>query len=219
MVSPQLESLVVRGSHHLELYCFTNCKNLSKLVHLGRLVDNKKYVERSTLEKLLRLPTFQILQLDLFFVEILSADTVPNTLPVVLRCVWFISLSIDFGKLDHTSFALALIRGSSNLSKLEIWIRGSSNNAEGALSYLDMAACFDRPLNNLEYVTMHWFKGSKTELLLVRLLFARAPSLVRMSIKPKRAIGAREERDVATTELMRFPEHLPKQNCSCFIFS
>nr|XP_018629524.1 uncharacterized protein LOC108946776 [Nicotiana tomentosiformis] len=112
IVASRLKYLVVYESLHLELNCFTNCKNLVKLVLLGRFVGNQKYGERSTLEKLLRLPT---LQLDLFFLELLSAHTVPKGLPVVLRCVWVLSLSIDFGKLDQTSFTLQLIRGSSNL--------------------------------------------------------------------------------------------------------
>nr|XP_016492683.1 PREDICTED: uncharacterized protein LOC107812159 [Nicotiana tabacum] len=181
--------------------------NLSSYANIDRwmLSVTRNGVKELTFNK----DIIHVILIIVFAPKLLSAHTVPKGLPVVLRCVRVLSLSIDFGKLDQTSFTLKLIRGSFKLSRHEIWVCDFSDNAEAALSYLEMAACLDRPLNNLENVTMHWFKGSKTELLLVKLLFARAPSLVRMSIKPKRAMGSREERDV-TTELMRFPRASPK---------
>ncbi|KAG5608168.1 hypothetical protein H5410_019449 [Solanum commersonii] len=54
---------------------------------------------------------------------------------------------------------------------------------------------------------MHSFRGSKSELMFINLVFARAPSLVRMNIKLSK--GAKEERHI-TKEFMRFPRASPK---------
>uniref|UniRef100_A0A1S4ALB6 F-box/FBD/LRR-repeat protein At1g13570 n=2 Tax=Nicotiana tabacum TaxID=4097 RepID=A0A1S4ALB6_TOBAC len=213
IVSSQLLSLIVCESHYLELNCFTNCKKLKRLGLVGKVVDSVKYVERSTLEQLLlRLPSLEVLQLDSYFLELLSANTVPKGLPFTLDCVRKLTLSVDFGKLGQTSCALQLIDCSPNLSNLEIRIRKAittSNNADAVLKYVDTPVCLDRPLNKLKHAVICSFMGSKEELLFIKLLFARTPSLVRMNIKQNRAFDSTEERNI-TTELMRFPRASPK---------
>ncbi|MCE3049480.1 hypothetical protein HAX54_044971 [Datura stramonium] len=88
-------------------------------------------------------------------------------------------------------------------------VRTTSDNAQAVLTYLGTPACLDRPLNKLKHVIIHWFKDSKAELFLVKLLFARAPYLIRMSIEQAKASDSKEERHI-TTELMRFPRASPK---------
>ncbi|WMV24103.1 hypothetical protein MTR67_017488 [Solanum verrucosum] len=81
---------------------------------------------------------------------------------------------------------------------------------ETVMKYMDKPACLDRLLiNKLEDVVMHCFRGSKSELFFIKLLFARAPSLVRMNIKQEKTSGFREEGNISK-ELMRFPRASPK---------
>ncbi|XP_060185447.1 uncharacterized protein LOC132614907 [Lycium barbarum] len=112
--------------------------------------------------------------------------------------------------MGQTSYTLELIKSSPNLSKLEILVYGTDcESAEAVMKYLGRPACLDRPLDKLKDVVMRLFEGSKAELLFIKLLFARTPSLVRMDIKQKKAIGTWEERNI-TRELMRFPRASPK---------
>ncbi|KAH0681697.1 hypothetical protein KY289_019449 [Solanum tuberosum] len=75
---------------------------------------------------------------------------------------------------------------------------------EAVMKYLDAPSCLDQTLNKLEDVSIHIFRRSKVVLSFIKLLFAHAPSLSRMSIKPRNASSSKEELNVAT-ELMRFP--------------
>ncbi|KAF3651226.1 putative F-box/FBD/LRR-repeat protein-like [Capsicum annuum] len=213
IVSPQLESLVVFRSDCLELNCFRNCKKLKRIIFSGtnKVVDvYPKYLESSTLEKFLfSLPTLAILHLESHFLKLLAADNISKELPFALDCLWHLSLHVDFGKLDQTSYALQLIKISPNLTQLRIWVFNTSDNAEAVSEYLDSPACLEQPLNKLRHVTLHLFKGSKTELALVKKLVAHTPSLVRMSIKPNKVMDSWKERNIAI-ELMRFSRASPR---------
>ncbi|KAH0759689.1 hypothetical protein KY290_023182 [Solanum tuberosum] len=95
------------------------------------------------------------------------------------------------------------------LSQYELEDNAFGDPDEAVLKYLDAPSCLDRTLNKLEDVSIHVFKRSKNVLSFIKLLFAYAPSLSRMSIKPKNASSSKEELNVAT-ELMRFPRVSPK---------
>ncbi|KAJ8565934.1 hypothetical protein K7X08_008510 [Anisodus acutangulus] len=181
IVSSQLEYLIVHECPCLDLNPFINCKKLRKLqLEIDEVVDslnpNSKHHERLTLEKLLLsvLPTLEFLQMGLGYLELLTADTAPKGAPFTrLSDLCF---CIDFRKLSQTSCALQLIKSCPNLSKLQIWV-SDSNNTEAVLNYLDRPTCLDLPLNKLKYVVIDSYECSKTELLFVKLLLARAPSL------------------------------------------
>ncbi|XP_059315924.1 F-box/FBD/LRR-repeat protein At1g13570-like [Lycium ferocissimum] len=218
IISPKLETLVFRNSHYFVLNCFVNCKILRMLqLTFNKEVSNLEHDQRSTVEKLLfsLAPTIEILYLDSvgilsFLLELLNADTFPMGPPFALNCLWYLSLFVDFGKLSETSRALQLIKSAPNLSKLEILLDGTNENDEEAVSkYLNSPACLDRPLNKLKHVVIHWFEGAKTELLFIKLLFARTPFLERMSIRQGREFGSREESNIFT-ELICFPKASPK---------
>ncbi|XP_009593189.1 F-box/FBD/LRR-repeat protein At1g13570-like isoform X2 [Nicotiana tabacum] len=135
IVSPQLESLTLREFHSLVLNCFMNCKSLRALVFL----EFDQVVEKLTLDKLLSsLPTLEVLVLGSIFLELLSAVIVPKGPPFTFYCLWHLSLSVDFGKLSQISCALQLIKSFPHLSKLQIWVYGTGDNAE-AVKYLDRA--------------------------------------------------------------------------------
>ncbi|PHU00413.1 hypothetical protein BC332_30200 [Capsicum chinense] len=206
IVSAGLKSLCFRDSHsNIDLSCFMICK---KLTYLYLEVGNYSTpAERLTLEKfLLSLTTLEVLTLCSLELELLSAGAVPKGLPFTLNCLWHLHLGVNFNHIGQTYYALELIKSSPNLSKLEIWVSDSCDSAEAVLKYIDAPTYLDQPLNKLKDVTVHYFTGSKTELFFIKLLLARTPSLVRMSIDP---CGSLEEWKIAI-ELMRFPRASPK---------
>ncbi|KAG5608169.1 hypothetical protein H5410_019450 [Solanum commersonii] len=103
---------------------------------------------------------------------LLNAGTVPKGLHYTLNCLWHLKLGVNFNKLGQTCYTLELIKSFPNLSKLEIWDNAFGDPDEAVMKYLDTPS-----------------RG---------LLFAHAPSLSRMSIKPKNASSSKEELNVAT---------------------
>ncbi|XP_055828949.1 F-box/FBD/LRR-repeat protein At1g13570-like [Solanum dulcamara] len=205
---PKLEFLYIHNSHYYPLQnCFMNCKNLREfvLVFNGE-VNARKHNEKSTLEKLLvSSRALEVLRLDSFFVELLSAHIVPNGRPFTLNCLWHLSLGVDFVKTGQISYALHLIKSCPNLSKLDIWVHATSDNAKAILMYLDTPSCLERALDKLEHVVIKSFRSSKAELLFVKLLLSCTPSLLKMCIVQLIDIDV----DIAL-ELMRFPRASPR---------
>nr|XP_016485514.1 PREDICTED: putative F-box/FBD/LRR-repeat protein At5g56810 isoform X4 [Nicotiana tabacum] len=184
-------------------YVFKDNVDKILLQHSGDIVKSK-------LQKLLlSLPILEVLILSSSFLELLSAGTVPQGLPFTLNCLWHLKLGINFGQMGQISYALELIKSSHKLSELEIWVNATSDIVEAISEYLDTPGCLDQPLNKLKYVVIRFFKGSKTELLFVKLLFARCPSLISMSIKQVKASGSKGERNIVI-ELARYPRASPK---------
>ncbi|KAK4371093.1 hypothetical protein RND71_010568 [Anisodus tanguticus] len=140
---------------------------------------------------------------------LLNAIKIPDGLFSTLNWLWHLELGADFRKVDHTSYALQLIKSFPNLSKLQIWVYDSDDNDETVLKYLDTPSCLNQPLNKLKYVAIHDFKCSKTELHFVKLLCARAPCLVKMCIEQGIAIDPQKERDI-TIKMMCFPRASPR---------
>ncbi|XP_049363380.1 uncharacterized protein LOC125828118 [Solanum verrucosum] len=199
MASQGLKYLSVRESHY-NLDLNSNCfKNAKKLTYLYLVIDNPIRVdERLTLKKLIfSSPTLETL------------CTVPKGLHYTLNFLWHLKLGVNFNKLGQTCYTLELIKSFPNLSKLEIWDNAFGDPDEAVMKYLDTPSCLDRTFNKLEDVSIHFFRRSKAVLSFVKLLFAHAPSLSRMSIKLKNASSSKEELNVAT-ELMCFPRVSPK---------
>ncbi|WMV22726.1 hypothetical protein MTR67_016111 [Solanum verrucosum] len=187
--SSGLKYLFVRESHYNLDLNSNYFRNIKKLTYLYLVIDNPIRVdERLTLEKLLfSSPTLETLTLGFYVLE----------------------LGVNFNKLGQTCYTLDLIKSFPNLSKLEIWDNAFGDPDEAVMKYLDAPSCLDQTLNKLEDVSIHIFRRSKVLLSFIKLLFAHAPSLSRMSIKPKNASSSKEELNVAT-ELMRFPRVSPK---------
>ncbi|KAH0678107.1 hypothetical protein KY284_019192 [Solanum tuberosum] len=87
----------------------------------------------------------------------------------------------------------------------------TSDNVEVVLEYLNSSFCLNQPLHGLKDVVMHAFEGSKVEMLFVKLLFARTPSLIRMQVN---VFDLEKGREIAT-ELMDFPRASPKAELFC----
>ncbi|CAN4126826.1 unnamed protein product [Withania somnifera] len=185
IVSPGLKSLYIRDSHYTTfLNCFMICKDLKEFeLEFDDVFNNSKHDEKSTLDKLIvSLPALEVLHLDSFFVEHLSAHNVPGGLPFMFKSLWHLSIGVDFGKMGQIYGALQSIKSSPKLIKLDIWVRVANGNAEGVLENLNTPACFEQPLNKLKYVDIDGFESSEAELLFVKLLLSRTPSLISMCI-------------------------------------
>ncbi|WMV53200.1 hypothetical protein MTR67_046585 [Solanum verrucosum] len=79
------------------------------------------------------------------------------------------------------------------------------DNAEATLKYLDTPSFLERPLHKLEHIAINFFKSSKPELLFVKLLLSRTPSLLKMCIVQFSNIDSD-----SALELMRFPRASPR---------
>uniref|UniRef100_M1BXS9 FBD domain-containing protein n=1 Tax=Solanum tuberosum TaxID=4113 RepID=M1BXS9_SOLTU len=98
-----------------------------------------------------------------------------------INCLRYLILGINLDEMGQTSYTIKLTKSFLNLSKLEIRVYAASDKDETVMKYLD----------KLEDVVMHSFRGSKSELIFIKLLFTRAPSLIRMNIKLSK--GVKEE--------------------------
>ncbi|XP_006340106.2 F-box/FBD/LRR-repeat protein At1g13570-like [Solanum tuberosum] len=165
MVSPQLGSLVVLVGHYLMLNCFMNCNKLILLViELEKVEDNPKHDEISTLERFLfSFGSLEQLYLGSLVLEFLNANIVLDELSSKLNCLWCLHLGVDFNKVDQTCCTPQLIKSFPNLRKLLITVKGSDDNVETIMKYLETQTCLNRPLNKLKYVTISSFKCSKTK--------------------------------------------------------
>ncbi|XP_055827434.1 F-box/FBD/LRR-repeat protein At1g13570-like isoform X2 [Solanum dulcamara] len=215
VVSPVLKSLYVCYHHsYIALNCFMNCKNLRDLVLLfDDVVDNPNHDHRSTLEKVLvSLPALEVLVLDSPFIEFLSADVVPsNGPPFMLNCLQSLSLCVDFGKLGHISSILQLIKSFPNLSKLEISVEGTYDNAEAFLKCLKMPGFLELPLYKLEFVSFYGFVSTKCVLFLAMIFLSHAPSLLRIFIEQPIGIDSSN----VAIELSRLPRASPMAELVC----
>ncbi|KAJ8570077.1 hypothetical protein K7X08_006654 [Anisodus acutangulus] len=212
IISSQLNYLFIVESQYRELYRFINSTSLSVVsLSSSKVLENPKQDERSTLLKFIfDLPMLSELYLDTFYLKFLGeAPIVPTRAPNIRNCLRHIMLSIDLTDLAQISYALLFIQCFFNLQMLQIWVHDTCNSAEDVLNYLEAPHNFGRPLPNLKQIVIRWFNGSKPELLLIKLLFAATPSLVRMSIKKERNFSSIQERNI-TTELMRYPRASPK---------
>ncbi|KAK4359446.1 hypothetical protein RND71_021675 [Anisodus tanguticus] len=215
IVSPVLKSLYVCYRHsYIALNCFMNCKNLRDFgLEFLEVVDNPNHDHRSTLKNLLvSLPALEVLNLDSLFIEFLSADVVQsNGPPFMLNCLGTLSLTVDFGKLDHTSYVLQLIKCSPNLTNLLISVKGTYDNAEAFFKNLKTLGCLQLPpLNKIEYVSFYGFASPKIVLFFAILFLSHAPSLLRIFIE--QPIGIDSYVDV---ELSRLPKASPKAELVC----
>ncbi|WMV53805.1 hypothetical protein MTR67_047190 [Solanum verrucosum] len=126
-------------------------------------------------------------------VEVGFEGEVPKVIPFTLNSLYHLHLGVNFTQIGQTYYAFELIKSCPNLSKLEIWVNNSSDHTlEDVYKYIDAPAFLDQPFNKLKDVTVHYFKGSKTELFFIKLLLACTPSLVRMSIVPVGSFGRLE---------------------------
>ncbi|KAK4720429.1 hypothetical protein R3W88_010662 [Solanum pinnatisectum] len=106
-----------------------------------------------------------------------------------------------------------LLSSVPKLEELSLLVIDSttSDNVEEVLEYLNSTACLNQPLQSLKDVAMHAFEGSKVEMLFIKLLFARTPSLIRMQVN---LFDLEKGRDIAT-ELMDFPRASAKAELFC----
>ena len=74
-----------------------------------------------------------------------------------------------------------------------------------ASDHLESPNCLDSTLAQLKIVEMTCLKGSKPELLFIKLLLAHSPSLQKFTIKISRASNVQKRLEIAM-KIMQFPQ-------------
>ncbi|KAJ8548094.1 hypothetical protein K7X08_021330 [Anisodus acutangulus] len=118
------------------------------------------------------------------------AEVIPTRLPSALNCLKRLYISwITLGEFLEFSFALCLIRSSSNLEEIEIKVYVDPDEEyfepvpPNAVDEIP-ASFSDMTFNHLRTVKIYGVAGTEAEMQLIMVLLAKSPALVRMVIKP-----------------------------------
>ncbi|PHT45495.1 hypothetical protein CQW23_14653 [Capsicum baccatum] len=122
------------------------------------------------------------------------AEVIPTRLPSALNCLKRLYIScISLGDFFDLSFALCLIRSSSNLEEIEILVVNYVFDDIGGDYYEfvpqdivdEIPTSFsDMTVNRLRTVKIYNVTGKMAEMQLMKVLLAKSPALIRMVIQP-----------------------------------
>ncbi|KAJ9558615.1 hypothetical protein OSB04_013229 [Centaurea solstitialis] len=168
-------------------------------------------VERMNLTRMLsNLPNIRELTFSGDFLKFLTADKFPKWLPHSLNSLSFLWLAcFELNDLDQFHGALCLLRNSPNLERLWMWSQTVRRDVGLASNHLESPDCLDQTLNRLQTVQIRYLKGSRPELLFIKLLLAHSPSLIKMTIHPKVCSSLEPHHDIVVG-VMQFPRASPK---------
>ncbi|KAM3374708.1 F-box/FBD/LRR-repeat protein like [Capsicum galapagoense] len=121
--------------------------------------------------------------LHLDYTDVARGQEIPTELPFHLMCVKRLCMCIYLGS-DEILCALCLVRSFPFLRYLEIQMEYNILHDMPALVSLEMEAFPDVISKHLREVKLIEANGSMREMQLIKLLLAKLPALVRMSIKP-----------------------------------
>ncbi|CAH1441130.1 unnamed protein product [Lactuca virosa] len=152
-----------------------------------------------------------------YFLKFLIAKKIPKLLPRAissLKHLWF--LGIQLGDLDQLHAVLCFLQNSPNLEKLFVRHLDMEPRVDvgPASDHLESPNYLDSTLDQLKIVEMTCLKGSKPELLFIKLLLAHSPSLQKFTIKPSRASNVKKRYDIVK-EVMQFPRASAKAKMFC----
>ncbi|XP_042752963.1 F-box/FBD/LRR-repeat protein At1g13570 [Lactuca sativa] len=141
-----------------------------------------------------------------FISQSLVVEKIPKLLPHAisrLKHMWLIRFQVD--DLDQLDVALCLLRNSPKLEKLTVTHLMEHHIDVGpASNRLESPNCLDCTLDQLQVVEMRHLRGSKPELLFIKLLLAHSPSLNKFTITPNGDLDAKKIHDIAK-DVMQFP--------------
>ncbi|CAH1441149.1 unnamed protein product [Lactuca virosa] len=170
-------------------------------------------VERMTLAMMLsNLPEMRGLVFDGIFFTVLIPQKIPKWLPHPVNSLKTLCfLNFKFGDLNQLHGALCLLRNSPNLEifsvrTLETECRVIRYDMGPASNHLESPHCLDCTLDRLQIVEIRHLKGSKPEMLFIKLLLAHSPSLKKFIIIRSGTCAAN---DIAK-DVMWFPRASPK---------
>ncbi|KAF3634841.1 putative F-box/FBD/LRR-repeat protein-like [Capsicum annuum] len=122
------------------------------------------------------------------------AEVIPTRLPSALNCLKRLYIScISLGDFFDLSFALCLIRSSSNLEDIEILVVNDVFDDIGGDYYESVpqdivdeipTSFSDMTFNRLRTVKIYNVTGKMAEMQLMKVLLAKSPALIRMVIQP-----------------------------------
>ncbi|KAJ9558821.1 hypothetical protein OSB04_013435 [Centaurea solstitialis] len=180
----------------------------------GKPIEDCVQLEGMNLTRMLSvLPKLRSLVIDGHFLKFLCADQVPKWLPSALNSLRYFRLyDLRHSDLDQLQGALCLLRNSPNLETLRLShtkLEAMHYDVGPASDHLESPDCLDQTLNQLRTVEITNLKGSRPELLFIKLLLAHSPSLDKMTIQSSGTFDASKRLNIGM-ELMQFPRASPK---------
>ncbi|KAJ9558784.1 hypothetical protein OSB04_013398 [Centaurea solstitialis] len=178
------------------------------VIYFWKAIEDCVQLEGMNLTRMLSiLPKLRFLTMDGHFLK------VPKWLPGAINSLSYLWL-VDFqlSDLDQLHGALCLLRNSRNLENLRM---DSTKHAVmhydvgPASDHLESPDCLDQTLNQLRDVEITTLKGSRPELLFIKLLLAHSPSLDKMTIQSSGTIDASKTLNIVK-DVMQFPRASPK---------
>ncbi|XP_071906572.1 F-box/FBD/LRR-repeat protein At1g13570 isoform X4 [Coffea arabica] len=171
--APSLRILILLDNDDLDLSYYITCKDLVTVyIGLSDGVEHDKLDKNITLTKLLGCwPELECLYLNGSFLKHLAAGDIPQRLPIdqVSSLVYLTPFRITY-HCAEIACILCLLQSAWNLSELEIWADKQIIYDEKTVTYLKEPGLMKQSFKGLQTVTMQMFKGSTSELLLVKLL-------------------------------------------------
>lgn len=209
--APLLQKLTLYENDCLALGHYMICKKLVyACLALPNGIQQHRQGERISLTELLGCWTaLSNAYLDGRFLKYLAADIIPERLPAAMNCLRQLMLFRISFDLDQTACILCLLQSSLCLQKLEIWIDKVADNDVKILNYLEEPSRMNQTIDGLRTVKIRYFKGSKPEVLFVKLLLACSPSLEKIYIEEHENCLLNDRLRIAK-ELMRFSRASPK---------
>ncbi|CAH1441143.1 unnamed protein product [Lactuca virosa] len=123
-----------------------------------------------------------------------------------LKHLWLYHFQL--GDLDQLHAALCLLRNSPNLESLHMILHTDDNEPRvdvgPASNHFETLNSLDCTLNGLKTVEIASLKGSKPEMLFIKLLLTHSPCLEKFTITPSRALNAKKILDIAK-DVMQLP--------------
>ncbi|XP_059650300.1 F-box/FBD/LRR-repeat protein At1g13570-like [Cornus florida] len=210
MQTPKLEVLHVLDSLEVESICLKRIPNLTVIrIELCKELESRLGLGSIDMTNIFGdLPKIQKLTFDAFFVKFLAAGMVLRRFPIMFNQLKHIQLhNLGFNDVDQISCLLCFIRSSPNLQILEI-LRGvavtvKTDDLGLVFDYLTAPDCMDKTLDQLRTVRIGLSKNLSGELLFIKLLLARSPSLEKMIIEVTGKLDANDKFKI-TRELMCF---------------
>ncbi|CAI9269030.1 unnamed protein product [Lactuca saligna] len=169
-------------------------------------------VEKMNLATMLsNLPRIEHFYVDSHFLKSLIAEKIPKLLPHAIYSLKRLALLYyQLADLHQLRSVLCLLRNSPNLETLCIFMAMVPRVDVGpASNHLESPNCLDCTLNRLQTVEITYLEGSKPELLFIKLLLTRSPSLDKFTITPSGALDAKKILDIAK-DVMQYPRISPK---------
>ncbi|XP_027150860.1 F-box/FBD/LRR-repeat protein At1g13570-like isoform X1 [Coffea eugenioides] len=203
--APQLQKLTLYENDYLALDNYMICKKLAYVyLALPNGIQQHRQGERISLQELFGCwNTLTNAYLDGRFLKHLAAGIIPERLPTTMDCLRQLMLFRISFDLDQTACILCLLQSSLCLQKFEIWIESVADNDVTVLNYLEEPSRMNQTIDGLQTVKIRYFKGSKPEVLFIKLLLACSPSLEKIYIEEDEKLRLNERLRIAK-ELMRF---------------